>query len=55
MQFETFCVLELIFCSSYYCVTSVVKPYFQFQHRVGKEYHDRGPRINLTFRTIHKK
>lgn len=24
-----------------------------FQHQVAKEYHDRGPRINLTFRTIH--
>ncbi|XP_028649329.1 alpha-ketoglutarate-dependent dioxygenase alkB homolog 3 [Erpetoichthys calabaricus] len=24
-----------------------------WQHRVPKEYHDRGPRINLTFRTIH--
>lgn len=23
-----------------------------WQHRVPKEYHDRGPRINLTFRTI---
>lgn len=23
-----------------------------WQHQVGKEYHDRGPRINLTFRTI---
>lgn len=23
------------------------------QHQVAKEYHDRGPRINLTFRTIH--
>ncbi|XP_059191345.1 alpha-ketoglutarate-dependent dioxygenase alkB homolog 3 [Centropristis striata] len=24
-----------------------------WQHQVAKEYHDRGPRINLTFRTIH--
>lgn len=24
-----------------------------FQHRVPKEYHDRGPRLNLTFRTVH--
>uniref|UniRef100_A0A8C7XIM8 Alpha-ketoglutarate-dependent dioxygenase alkB homolog 3 n=1 Tax=Oryzias sinensis TaxID=183150 RepID=A0A8C7XIM8_9TELE len=24
-----------------------------WQHRVAKEYHDRGPRINLTFRTIY--
>lgn len=24
-----------------------------WQHRVAREYHDRGPRINLTFRTIH--
>ncbi|XP_061576702.1 alpha-ketoglutarate-dependent dioxygenase alkB homolog 3 [Cololabis saira] len=24
-----------------------------WQHRVAKEYHDRGPRVNLTFRTIH--
>uniref|UniRef100_H3CYF7 Alpha-ketoglutarate-dependent dioxygenase alkB homolog 3 n=1 Tax=Tetraodon nigroviridis TaxID=99883 RepID=H3CYF7_TETNG len=24
-----------------------------WQHRVAKEYHDRGPRINLTFRSIH--
>lgn len=23
------------------------------QHQVAKEYHDRGPRINLTFRSIH--
>ncbi|XP_033823984.1 alpha-ketoglutarate-dependent dioxygenase alkB homolog 3 [Periophthalmus magnuspinnatus] len=25
-----------------------------WQHQVAKEYHDRGPRINLTFRTIHQ-
>ncbi|KAK2179203.1 hypothetical protein NP493_506g01030 [Ridgeia piscesae] len=25
-----------------------------WQHRVPKEYHDRGPRINLTFRVIHR-
>ena len=24
-----------------------------FQHRVPREYHDRGPRINLTFRVIY--
>ncbi|XP_016516942.1 alpha-ketoglutarate-dependent dioxygenase alkB homolog 3 isoform X2 [Poecilia formosa] len=24
-----------------------------WQHQVAKEYHDRGPRINLTFRTVH--
>lgn len=24
-----------------------------WQHQVAREYHDRGPRINLTFRTIH--
>lgn len=23
------------------------------QHQVAKEYHDRGPRINLTFRSLH--
>ncbi|XP_055006635.1 alpha-ketoglutarate-dependent dioxygenase alkB homolog 3-like [Boleophthalmus pectinirostris] len=25
-----------------------------WQHQVAKEYHDRGPRINLTFRTIYQ-
>ncbi|XP_011605361.1 alpha-ketoglutarate-dependent dioxygenase alkB homolog 3 isoform X1 [Takifugu rubripes] len=25
-----------------------------WQHRVAKEYHERGPRVNLTFRTIHE-
>jgi len=24
-----------------------------WQHRIPKEYHDRGPRVNLTFRTVH--
>ena len=29
--------------------------FFNFQHRIPKEYHDRDPRINLTFRVIYPK
>ena len=63
--------IETIFVSSILCIRTMhnyiafgffvvhklilFSIFFNFQHRIPKEYHDRDPRINLTFRVIYPK
>ena len=48
-----------VYCTSFTLTTTsfILQHCFVFvclkQHQVAKEYHSRGPRINLTFRTIY--